>query len=199
MTPEEKSRAIGQWHNEWAAKWAATVKPDPKYANRKRTMYPETAVDLSVSVQAEDEYWAGVARILGQSAAVVTPKVVKAGRAQVDMALTYLDNLPDIKPGLIASPWPVVDRPILDDELWRESKITTIPIDALHASQPFIRRERVEYYILNPGAIEEKRRAFANVYDQDGRLVIVDGHHRLAALWMLGSEDALVWLLREGT
>jgi hypothetical protein len=50
--------------------------------------------------------------------------------------------------------------------------------------------------VKNPGAMEEGRRAFANVYDSGGRLAIVDGHHRLAALWLLGADDALVWMLR---
>lgn len=66
MTPEEQSRAISRWHSEWASRWALTVVPDPEYANRERTQYPETAVDLSASQEAEDEYWRGVKRILQQ-------------------------------------------------------------------------------------------------------------------------------------
>ena len=60
----------------------------------------------------------------------------------------------------------------------------------------------MEFYIKNPGAIEEGRRAYANVYGKlvgDERdLVIVDGHHRLAALWLLGADMANVWYLEEG-
>jgi len=123
--------------------------------------------------------------------------VTKAGRNQIDLALSLLDSYADTKPGLITSPWPVIERPKLEDEQWRGSRITTVAITELHATQPYVSRERVQYYIKNPGAIEEHRRAFANVYDQGGKLAIVDGHHRLAALWLLGADDALVWMLRD--
>lgn len=64
MKSDELSRAIGKWHSEWAAKWADTIEPDPEYADNNPSQYPEGAVHMSASVEAQDEYWAGVQRIL---------------------------------------------------------------------------------------------------------------------------------------
>jgi len=135
-----------------------------------------------------------------QKGAVTT--INKAGRNVIDDALERLAGMPDIKPGYLEVPWPVAERPKLMDTDWEESVIEAVEIDGLFASQDMIRRERVEFYIKNPGAIEEGRRAYANVYGKlvgDERdLVIVDGHHRLAALWLLGADMANVWYLEEG-
>ena len=127
---------------------------------------------------------------------VPQPKsITKAGRNEVDAALIALDEIPDVEPGEIAVPWVITNRPKLDDEEWRESVIKSVPIMTLLASQPRLTRERVEFFILNPGAIEEGRRALPNVYHRGNEWVIVDGHHRLAALWLLGADHANVWLL----
>lgn len=123
--------------------------------------------------------------------------LVKAGRNVVAQALEALDNLPLVNGYNLAVPWPIVQRPDLDPEEWEVSIIETVRIDLLHATQKYLNKRRVEFYVRNPGAIEEGRRAFANVYDSGGTLAIVDGHHRLAALWLLGAEDALAWMLRE--
>jgi len=123
--------------------------------------------------------------------------LVKAGRDQVDRALQYLDELPDVEPGLLGSPWPVSSRPKLEDEAWRESVIVAVEISELTATQQYLKRARVEYYVMNPGAIEPGKRALANVYDDGSELLIVDGHHRLAAWWILGVNLANVWMLHE--
>lgn len=122
----------------------------------------------------------------------------KAGRNQVDEALAALDEIPDVAEGEIAIPWPTLPKVELDPEVWRESEITSVTIVDLVATQERLRRERVEFYIMNPGAVEEGKRAFANVYRKDDDLLIVDGHHRLAALWLLGAEFSNVWYLEEG-
>ena len=133
---------------------------------------------------------------------VITGRLLKAGRNVIDVALERLADLTDAKPGYIEVPWPVTNRPKLKDTDWEQSVIEAVDIDNLLASQDMISRERVEFYIKNPGAIEEGRRAYANVYGRllgdDREFVIVDGHHRLAALWLLGADMANVWYLKEG-
>jgi hypothetical protein len=121
--------------------------------------------------------------------------ITKAGRNEVDSALKALDEIPDVEPGEIAVPWVMTNAPKLEDEEWRESVVKNVPIGTLLASQPRLTRERVEYFILNTGSVEEGRRAFPNVYHRGNEWVIVDGHHRLAALWLLGADHANVWLL----
>lgn len=64
-TREDRQRAIGAWHREWSAKWAHTVIPDPAYAHDGPSQYDEGMIDVSCSVEANDDYWAGIDRILG--------------------------------------------------------------------------------------------------------------------------------------
>ncbi len=135
--------------------------------------------------------------ILDLSPSPSTSALVKAGRNVIAEALQLLDDLPDSEPGLIAVPWPVSPRPELDPTVWEESVIQDVKVADLVATQKLMNRDRVEFYVKNPGAIEENRRAYANVYATDSELLIVDGHHRLAALWLLGAGVANVWALKK--
>jgi hypothetical protein len=135
--------------------------------------------------------------LLDDTLKLIDALLTKAGRNAIDVALAKLDNIPMVDDKHIAVPWPITERPKLDPEVWSESTITSVVIAELHASQELLTKERVVFFIENPGAIELGRRAFANVYDLGERLVIVDGHHRLAALWLLGADEANVWFLEE--
>jgi len=127
----------------------------------------------------------------------VVADLVKAGRNAIDIALEKLNKIPMVDDEHIAVPWPITKRPKLDPEVWADSSIQSVVIADLYATQKLLTKERVVFFIENPGAIELGRRAFANVYDLGERLVIVDGHHRLAALWLLGADAANVWFLEE--
>jgi hypothetical protein len=120
----------------------------------------------------------------------------KAGRNAIVDALTALDAIPATS-GKIPTPWPIGELPTLDPEAWEASKIETVPIAELTATQRTLNVERVREYVQNPGRIDENRRALANVYANSDGLMIVDGHHRLAALWLLGADNANVWFLGE--
>jgi hypothetical protein len=125
----------------------------------------------------------------------ISALLIKASRNVIQDALDRLAGIPRVDNKHIAVPWPVAERPKLEPEQWAESVIESVMLENLYASQQLLNANRVEYYVKYPGAIEEGRRAFANVYDTNGRLVIVDGHHRLAALWLLGADMANVWYL----
>ena len=127
----------------------------------------------------------------------VVADLVKAGRNAIDQALEQLDKVPMVDDKHINVPWPIGKRPKLDPQEWSESVIEAMPIHDLTATQKLLTKSRVAFYIKNPGAIEQGRRAFANVYDTGKDFVIVDGHHRLAALWLLGADMANVWFLEE--
>jgi hypothetical protein len=111
-------------------------------------------------------------------------------------ALTALDAIPATS-GKIPTPWPIGELPTVDPKEWETSEIETVPIAGLTATQRTLNVERVREYVQNPGKIDENRRAFANVYANSDGLMIVDGHHRLAALWLLGADNANVWVLGE--
>lgn len=126
----------------------------------------------------------------------VTAELVKAGRNVIGEALAALDAIPATD-GKIPVPWPIGKRPKLQPEQWEDSEIATTIISELTATQKTLNVETVRAYVKTPGAIEENRRAFANVYAISEGLMIVDGHHRLAALWLLGADSANVWMLGE--
>jgi len=56
VTHDEYLRALGEWHDEWAAKWATSVTPDPRWADNDPSQYPEGIVDLSAPPEALDEF-----------------------------------------------------------------------------------------------------------------------------------------------
>lgn len=126
----------------------------------------------------------------------MTASLLKAGRNVIGDALDALDAIP-AKDGKIPVPWPIGKRPVLDPEVWEDATIESVHIEGLKATQRTLNVETVRAYIKTPGAIEENRRAFANVYANSDGLMIVDGHHRLAALWLLGADHSNVWYLGE--
>lgn len=122
--------------------------------------------------------------------------LVTADPGSIDRALDALDALPKVGDFDVAAPWPVVRMPEIDATLWETATIEPVRIDSLHATKTSLNRHRMRHYITNPEAMEVHRRAFANLYESRGTLVIVDGHHRVAALRLLGAEDAPAWILR---
>lgn len=123
--------------------------------------------------------------------------IVKAARNRVKEALDALDEIDMADDKHIKVPWEITPRPKLDSEVWSDSAIVSVKIEDLFASQRLLKKKRVDEFIRTQGAPEEGHRALANVYAIDGRNVIVDGHHRLAALWLLGAEVANVWYLED--
>ena len=47
------------------------------------------------------------------------------------------------------------------------------------------------------GQAETPFRNFALVAEIDGQKVILDGHHRLMAMWLMGMDEAPVWLAKQ--
>jgi len=122
---------------------------------------------------------------------------LKAARQVVTDALEALDEIPMVDEDHIEVPWPITHRPKIDPEVWEESALATVRIEDLYASQKLLTKDRVAFFIKSQGSIEPGRRALPNVYAFNGRNVIVDGHHRLAAFWLMGAELSNVWFLEE--
>lgn len=125
----------------------------------------------------------------------VEPDIIKAGRNDVDRALAALKKLPDAEPGLIAVPWPRRDRPKVENAAWADSHLKLWPIEDLFATQKFVKREVVEWHLKNLGIVHEGAHSNPNILVVDGEPRIYDGHHRLAALWLLYVAATNCWTL----
>jgi SPP1 gp7 family putative phage head morphogenesis protein len=127
----------------------------------------------------------------------VEADLVKVHRQRVNDALDKLAKIPEVKDGLIAVPWDILERPKIDKQRWADSNLKSVEIEKLYASQKYLKRKNVEWHINHPGETHEGQNAYPNVLKVDGDRIIYDGHHRLAALWLLGAREANVWHLKD--
>ena len=127
----------------------------------------------------------------------VQPNLVKVRRNEIDKALKDLADIPDAKPGYIAVPWEIETRPKMDKTRWADSELKLVKIEKLYASQKYLKRANVEWHLNHPGETHEGQNAYPNVLQVEDDYLIYDGHHRLAALWLMGVRKTNVWFLEE--
>ena len=123
------------------------------------------------------------------------PDLVKVRRRAVDEALARLAEMPDAKPGLIAVPWQVLPRPSIPTDTWADSRLQLLPIESLTATQRFLKRTTVEWHLENLGQVGEGHNSNPNVVLSGDSALIYDGHHRLAAQWLLDVVAMNCWTL----
>jgi hypothetical protein len=58
-------------------------------------------------------------------------------------------------------------------------------------------RKNVKKHIKAMGQAITQYRSYALVVQRGDQQIIIDGHHRLFAHWLLGNETAPVWLAKE--
>jgi SPP1 gp7 family putative phage head morphogenesis protein len=97
----------------------------------------------------------------------------------------------------VESPWQVVEVPTIDPNKWDYAKIKVIQLDLLYGTDKFLSRKKVKKHIEAMGQALTPNRSYALVYLRDDKAMIIDGHHRLSALWLLGLDEAPVWLLED--
>jgi hypothetical protein len=122
----------------------------------------------------------------------------------VERALARLQILPNpADPTLrkpekfVESPWTVVPVPTVDPNVWDNAVIALVNMEDLFATDPFLKRKNVAKHIENMGGALLPYRSYAMLFEKDGQLIIIDGHHRLMSLWLLGLDKAPVWLVKE--
>ena len=123
------------------------------------------------------------------------PSLVKVGRNAMTRALERLANLADEKPNHIGVPWERVKRPKIQTEAWRESTLRTFNIVELIATQNYLKRDDVEWHIMNYDVVPEGQHAMPNIVLRSGQALIYDGHHRIASLWLMGADTVTAWTL----
>lgn len=122
------------------------------------------------------------------------------GPIEVEQALSRLEILPNpAHPELgkpekyVESPWQVVDVPTVDPNIWDKAEVELINIADLKATDPWMKRKNIRKHIENMGQAVTPYRSYALVIVKDGISIIIDGHHRLFAKWLLGQDTAPVW------
>ena len=148
-----------------------------------------------------------------QNNETTVPDFKKAGvpsKSEVKDALSRLNVLPNEagdhpasdNPEQLAdsvmSPWPVVETndgnyPV-DPDVWTKAKLTLVNIKELYGTNAGMDRSNVADHIESMGQALTPYRGYPLVYDDGEKQIIIDGHHRLFAMWLLGMDQAPAWL-----
>jgi len=123
---------------------------------------------------------------------------------EVERALSRLEILPNpTDPAIknshkyVQSPWAVRPVPTIDPLSWDGAVLETIKITELFGTDPYLKKKKVQEHILKMGQALSPFRTYPLVYEINNEPLIVDGHHRLMALELLGLDKAPVWIVKE--
>jgi len=132
-----------------------------------------------------------------------TPNLVKKGvpgPLEVERALSRLTVLPNPNRAdvteidkYVESPWKTTNVPTIDPNVWDEAELVLVAMKDLTGTDEFLRRKNVKKHIKNMGQAVTPYRSNALVVVYGGDNIIIDGHHRLFARWLLGQDTAPVW------
>jgi hypothetical protein len=127
------------------------------------------------------------------------PTEIEQDRAIARLEILPNPNHPEIgKPEkYVESPWTVVAVPTIDPHIWDTARLTTLAMKDLTGTDPWLKRKNVRKHIEAMGQAITPNRSYAMCLEHDGQILIIDGHHRLMALWLLGLDQAPVWLVKE--
>ena len=112
-------------------------------------------------------------------------------------------NLPDAGDhGHVPAVFPIENKaiPPVPNGSWDNAKQKTVKLKDLFATNQQLDRQNLVWHLSHPGMSRFKgpRNTHPQVVKRsNGNLDIVDGHHRLSALRMLGVKKETVWLLKE--
>ena len=137
----------------------------------------------------------------------VMPDIAKfvPSEMEVERAKSRLKILPnppvfneDINPNkVVESPWKVTPVITVDPNIWDSAELALVRLEDLTATDEYLRRKKLKEHIEHMGSATTPYRNFALVVEHNGEQIIVDGHHRLMAMWLLGMTEAPVWLAKE--
>jgi hypothetical protein len=124
--------------------------------------------------------------------------------AEAEAALSRLFVLPNpagdaVEQGVdpqdfVESPWQTTDQIVVDPDVWQKAKLTLVNVKDLIATDTVLDREKVAERIKAMGQSLKPFRNYPLVYDDGEQQVIIDGHHRLLAMWLLGMDQVPVWV-----
>jgi hypothetical protein len=155
------------------------------------TMPEDMLITLMVQgdEQAENEY----ERKYGSN----NKSVVPSDRALLRLALlpAPTDVTLDGPERYAQSAWQTTDKFTYDPDLYTEPVLAEVNLDELLGTDPNLSRKKIEAHITGKALTTNGH--YALVVVKNGDKVILDGHHRLMAQWLLGNPAAQVWLVEE--
>jgi len=105
---------------------------------------------------------------------------------------------PDVLANSVESPWPIVETTggnyIVSPDVWEKAELNLVNIKELWGTNFGLNRENVAKHIESMGQALTPYRGYPLVYDDGEKLIIIDGHHRLFAMWLLGMDTAPAWV-----
>lgn len=115
------------------------------------------------------------------------------------LAVLPSPNEPDLENAdkYVESMWAQVPMPTLDPAIWSDAVADVVYMADMVGTDPYLKRKKIRQHIKAMGQAVTKYRSLPMVAHIDGKFVIIDGHHRLAALWLMGQDRAAVWLVEE--
>jgi hypothetical protein len=143
----------------------------------------------------------------GQESIEMAAEITKGvpGPWEVIRALSRLEVLPNpAHPELqnpekfVESPWQVVDVPTIDPNLWDNAKVEVHDLDELVATDKWLKRKKIAKHIEAMGQAITPFRSLPLIAVIDGQSIIIDGHHRLLAVWLLGQQSSASYTIRIG-
>lgn len=122
------------------------------------------------------------------------------GPLDIALALSRLAILPNPNEMMleapekwVESPWRQVQMPTIDPGAWDAAQVEVVSLDELLGTDPYLNRKKIAKHIEALGQALSPNRSLALIVEIDAELIIVDGHHRLMAWWLLGQDQAPVW------
>ena len=98
---------------------------------------------------------------------------------------------------MVQSAWETIPVITVNPNIWDNAELALIQFENLTGTDLYLRRKKLKEHIESMGQATTPFRAFALVVERDGKQIIIDGHHRLMAMWLLGMTEAPVWLAKE--
>lgn len=128
----------------------------------------------------------------------MVPGPIEMASALSRLATLPNPNDPELDPSkYVQSFWATVEVPTIDPSVWDSARAEVLPLDSLTGTDVALKRKKVAKHIESLGQALTPYKSLPLVIQQGDKFVIIDGHHRLAAQWLLGMEQAPVWLVRE--
>jgi hypothetical protein len=138
----------------------------------------------------------------------VDPSLIKTGvpgPLEVERALSRLTILPnpnhpelDDPEKFVESPWRTVPVPTTDPNHWDNAIVKLWDLEDLYGTDPWLKRKNVAKHIEAMGQALKPFRKYPMIAVCEGKPVIIDGHHRLLASWLLGETETPAYTIEIG-